>query len=132
MGIPTEDDRRHYVAWSDLSKDDFSEGYWTDLYGWYEADGKASVAAFLATHDLSGFNPKAPPPKTDAFWDIVHASVTPEDAQIADLIDGLECPDVLTLANLRFEAGENPIGLWLDDHRNNRTIGHRLDFSAAM
>ena len=29
--LPT-DDRRHFVAWSDLSKDDFSEAYWRDLY----------------------------------------------------------------------------------------------------
>jgi hypothetical protein len=28
--------------------------------------------------DLSGFDPKAPPPKTAAFWDIVNSNRTPE------------------------------------------------------
>lgn len=29
------DDRRHMVAWSNLTKDDFADNYWRDLYGWY-------------------------------------------------------------------------------------------------
>ena len=29
------DDRRHYVAWSDLTKDDFETDYWTKLWSWY-------------------------------------------------------------------------------------------------
>ena len=31
------DDRRHFVAWSDLTKDDFTDGYWKDLWRWYDA-----------------------------------------------------------------------------------------------
>ncbi|PNE10160.1 MAG: hypothetical protein CR217_15900 [Beijerinckiaceae bacterium] len=27
------DDRRHFVAWSDLVKEDFAEGYWNNLLG---------------------------------------------------------------------------------------------------
>ena len=34
-------------------------------------------------------DPKAPPPKTPAFWDIVDASRAPEDAELADVIDAL-------------------------------------------
>jgi len=30
------DDRRHFVAWGDLVKVDFAEGYWNTLWGWYE------------------------------------------------------------------------------------------------
>ena len=29
------DDRRHYVAWSDLTKEDFVDDYWRNLWGWY-------------------------------------------------------------------------------------------------
>jgi hypothetical protein len=65
------DERRHYVAWSELSKDDFEPDYWTGLWRWYEAGGYGHVAAYLARIDLSGFDPKAPPPKTQAFWEIV-------------------------------------------------------------
>ena len=33
-----------------------------------------------ATLSIDGFDPKAPPPKTPAFWDIVSANQAPEDA----------------------------------------------------
>jgi hypothetical protein len=31
------DDRRHYVAWTDITKEDFPAGYWDEIWGWYEA-----------------------------------------------------------------------------------------------
>src|SRR5262249_32858002 len=34
-----EDDRRHYVSWSDRTREDFAAGYWADLYRWYAAGG---------------------------------------------------------------------------------------------
>jgi hypothetical protein len=37
------DDRRHYVAWSSLTKDDFSPEYWNDLYRWYN-DGATATS----------------------------------------------------------------------------------------
>ena len=40
-----EDDRRHYVAWSNYQ--DFGEGYFTDLWNWYKAGGYGHVAAYL-------------------------------------------------------------------------------------
>ena len=63
-----EDDRRHFVAWSDRTKADFNESYWRRIWHWYEHGGYEIVANYLATLDLSGFNPKEPPPKTQAFW----------------------------------------------------------------
>ena len=94
------DDRRHFVAWSDATKDDFTEAYWNDLWSWYEREGFGHVAAYLAGLDLSGFNPKAPPPKTPAFWAIVDANRAPEDAELADVLDELGRPDAVTLAML--------------------------------
>ena len=67
------DDRRHFVASTHRTKEEFPENYWNDLYGWYEKEGYRDVAAFLAQLPLSGFDPKAPPPKTDAFWAMVDA-----------------------------------------------------------
>jgi hypothetical protein len=29
------DDRRHYVAWSNLTRSDFAEDYWTELWDFY-------------------------------------------------------------------------------------------------
>jgi len=94
------DDRRHLVAWSDLSKDDFDERYWNSLWLWYETGGAEHVAAYLVKRDISQFNPKAPPPKTPAFWDIVDANRAPEDGELADLLDELGNPTTVTLAEI--------------------------------
>jgi hypothetical protein len=86
MFLPA-DDRRHYVAWSDLTKDDFAPEYWNQLWTWYDNGGDCHVAAYLANLDISKFNPKAPPPKTAAFWDIVDANRAPEQSELADILD---------------------------------------------
>ena len=66
------DDRRHYVAWSDLTKADFTQDYWDRIWKWYTDEGGiAHVVAYLRELDVSSFNPKAAPPQTQAFWDIV-------------------------------------------------------------
>ena len=81
------DDRRTYVAWSEFLSSDFVEGFWPGLWGWYQAGGLEDVVAYLAEYDLSKFDPKAPPRKTDAFWAIVGAA--PEEAELADVLDNL-------------------------------------------
>lgn len=125
------DDRRHYVAWSTLTKDDFPADYWSHLYGWYVEGGTRHVAAYLSTLDLSGFDPKAPPPKTEAFWDIVNANRAPEDAELADVLDSLETPRVVTLATviekLGTTADKSDFRDWLQDRRNSRKVPHRLE-----
>jgi hypothetical protein len=120
------DDRRHYVAWSPLTKEDFTEGYWAGLWSYYDSGGDRHVAAYLAELDLSRFNPKAPPPKTEAFWEIVHASRNPEDAELADVLDLLEWPETVTLEQAA-GAATNPFNEWLRDRRNSRLIPYRLD-----
>jgi Family of unknown function (DUF5906) len=120
------DDRRHYVAWSTLTQDDFKADYWPALWEWYAAGGTRHVAAYLATVDLSTFNAKAPPRKTEAFWDIVNASRAPEDAELADLLDKLEQPMATTLAKLADTAAVD-FRDWLRDRKNSRKIPHRLE-----
>jgi hypothetical protein len=120
------DDRRHYVAWSNRSKDDFTENYWNELWSWYEDGGFGHVAAYLATLDLSGFDPKAPPLKTPAFWGIVYASQAPEDAELADVLDALESSEITTLSQLVAKASGG-VAEWLMDRKNRRTIPHRLE-----
>lgn len=77
------------VAWSDLSKDNFSPDYWNKVWRFYDNGGDADVAAYLASLDISSFDPKTPPPKTEAFWAIVDANRAPEDAELADVLDKL-------------------------------------------
>jgi hypothetical protein len=120
------DDRRHFVAWSELTRDDFDADYWTTLYQWFQNGGNGHVAAFLAEYDLSGFDPKAPPPKTPAFHDIVDAGRAPEDAELADVLDLLGNPDATTLHDLS-ERATGSFADWLRDRKNRRQVPHRLE-----
>jgi hypothetical protein len=120
------DDRRHYVAWSDLKKEDFAADYWTKLWGWYNNGGDRHVAAYLAELDISQFDPKAPPPKTAAFWDIVGANRAPEEGELADILDLLDNPAATTLAKIAAEARDE-LREWLEDRKNRRAIPHRLE-----
>lgn len=120
------DDRRHFVAWTDKTKEDFTEAYWRDLYSWYDAGGFRHVAAYLRSLDLSAFNPKAPPPKTAAWWNVVDAGRAPEDAELADALDKLWNPEAVTLSDIAEVAG-GAFAEWLKDRRNARQIPHRME-----
>jgi hypothetical protein len=120
------DDRRHFVAWSNLSKEDFVRDYWTSLRNWYDAGGIGHVAAYLAELDLSSFDPKAPPPKTAAFWDIVDASRAPEDAELADVLDQMGTPNATTIVLITNHASSD-FQSWLKDRKNRRAIPYRLE-----
>jgi hypothetical protein len=124
----TPDDRRNYVAWSELTKEDFTEAYWKELWGWYEAGGYSHVAAYLAALDISSFNAKAPPLKTPAFWAVVDRSRAPEESELADLIDALSCPKALTVKQLTDATTDrSDLTNWLKDRKNRRAIPHRLE-----
>ena len=129
------DDRRHYVAWSTREKEDFTAEYWKKLWKWYDDGGDRHVAAYLAQPErLVGFDPKAPPPKTPAFWEIVDASRVQEDAEIADAIDKIRDPktnkigdpDTVTIMQIA-ENCECDLRDWLWDRRNSRKVPHRLE-----
>jgi phage/plasmid primase-like uncharacterized protein len=120
------DDRRHFVAWSDLDMESFPPDYWNQLYKWYASGGIAHVAAYLATLDISAFDAKTPPPKTDAFWAIVDASRAPEDAELADVLDRLGNPDATTISRIASEA-TGGFQAWMMDRKNRRLIPHRME-----
>jgi hypothetical protein len=120
------DDRRHYVAWSDLVKEDFPDGYWNNIWGWYAAGGMRHVAAYLREADISDFDPKAPPLKTAAFWDIVGANSSTEDAEIADVLERLKNPDAVTLRMIT-SAATGETETYLRDRRNRRSLPYRME-----
>lgn len=124
-----EDDRRHYVAWSEATRSSFSAGYWAELWRWYEQGGMGHAAAYLAEYDLAGFDAKAPPDKTPAFWDIVSANAAPENAEMADALELLGYPAAVTVEALAYAAEEAAPGLcdWLRNRGNRRQIPHRLE-----
>jgi hypothetical protein len=125
------DDRRHYVAWSHMTKQDFTPDYWSSLYRWYEDEGYRNVAAYLMQFDLAGFNAKAPPPETAAFHAIVDANRAPEDAELADTLDqiakGGPLVNAVTIPMLVANAATEDFRSWLTDRKNRRVIPYRLE-----
>jgi hypothetical protein len=121
------DDRRHLMAWSNCVKEQFSAEYFTKLWHWLQHEGgHGHVAAYLMLRDLSRFDPCALPKQTTAFFDIVNASQSPEDAEIADALDELERPAICTLATIvKTECGAALE--WLLDRKRRRSIPYRLE-----
>jgi len=133
-----EDDRRNAVSRSECTRADFSPEYFDELYHWYYDEGGINhVVAYLQQYDLSNFNPKLAPPKTEAFWRVVGVDRGLEHNELADAIDAvavelghqrdangnIEPPDALTLAMVSAKA---PSAEWLTDRKKSRTIPHRL------
>lgn len=123
------DDRRHFVAWSEATKDDefFQHGYWDKLWGFYQNGGSEHVAAYLRQVDLTNFNPKTPPPKTPAFLAIADANKAPEEAEFADAFDRLKNPKTVTLADIVDATRGTELYWWVCDRKHRRAIPHRLE-----
>jgi hypothetical protein len=122
------DDRRHYVAWSERVKEDplFADEYWSMMWTFYNGGGFAHVAAYLRQHDISGFNPKAPPPKTQAFWEIADSGRSPEEPELDDELDAIGRPGAVTLADIQGSA-TGSFGEWVRDRKNRRAIPHKME-----
>jgi hypothetical protein len=130
------DDRRTYVAWSDLTQHDFEEDFWIKFWHWYQHEsGFEHVAAWLQGRDISKFDAKAPPVKTPAFWAIVGANVSTEDGELADIIDEISVTkygedgkaiNAITLLIVTPYA-EGDFQNWLLDRKNRRAIPHRFE-----
>jgi len=141
------DDRRHFVAWSDAEvehageTDEARTEFFHGLQRWYDAGGLENVAAYLATRDVESFDAKAPPPKTDAWRDIIEAGETTEDNEIAEVLDymgrdlfddeaDIVRPDAFTLNIVKREAarcGQIDLIDWISDPANNRKLPHRIE-----
>jgi hypothetical protein len=124
------DDRRHYVAWSPRKREDFADDYWRTIYGWFAAGGTGHVSSYLTQFDLSGFDPKAPPLKTPAFWAIVAAGEAPESGELRDVLEGMNHPRATSMTAIVAHA--NAMKMFsladeLDDRKNRRTLPHKLE-----
>ena len=47
------DDRRHYVCGTEITKEDFEDGFWPEFWAWYAAGGLNDVVAYLAEYNLN-------------------------------------------------------------------------------
>ena len=132
-------DRRHYVCGTEAKKDDFDPDYWNGIWKWYDDGGLDDVVAFLERYDLTGFDPKAPPEKTPAFWRLVDGATAPEIPALRDTLDELgtprgdgsvALPTVITLEMIIGSCAGDPDGglyAWLKERNNRRSIPHRLE-----
>lgn len=129
------DDRRHYVAWSTVTESDLEPGYFNKLWHWYEREnGFAHVAAYLHSLDLSDFDPKATPPKTAAFWEIVSTNTPLEETELAEalaIVGNGRTPDVVTIETILEASGRNhqlnEFYKWWSDRKNRRVIPGHLE-----
>jgi hypothetical protein len=126
------DDRRHFVLWSNVEQSAFGADYWLRYWARLDAGGRDAVAAHLNGLDLKGFNPKAEPPKTQAFWEMVNAMRTEEESEMADVIETLGHPRALIVADLI--ACAEHIGdrykdfvAFLKDRKHSRLVSIRLE-----
>lgn len=125
------DDRRHHVSFCEnFSKEDFSPEYWKALWNWYsDSNGAANVIAFLEQPErLEGFDAKNPPPKTEAWHEMVTQGCSPEEAELADVLDRMGMPEVMRLTEVIAIAPEDT-KKWFNDRKNRRRIPHLMEAS---
>jgi hypothetical protein len=120
------------VAASETPTETYDAKYWGAFWHWYqEENGINDVVAFLQTYDLSKFDPKAQPPQTPGFWDMVNADRGDEQGALVDAIEKLNAQraaankptNVLTISDL---AAVAPGLEGLRDLRARRKVGKQL------
>jgi hypothetical protein len=119
------DDRRYYVAWSKAAKQ--SDEYFNPLWSWMLAGGgREAVVGYLRRLDTAGFKPMAPPPRTDAWHEIVDAGKNPEEKELADALEGIQVATVKEIvAKLTF-GEHSDLAVSLRDRKNAGRIPHML------
>ncbi len=134
------DDRRTFVMWSNIEPWDpkaaregkdqpnsLSPKYFVGLWDWFEDGGCEHVTAYLKSLDLSKFDPKASPPNTEAFWDMVNASLSSDNAEFDDAIDRMGRPLALTIYNIICNEAGSDLARLLEDRKSRKAVKHRME-----
>ncbi|WP_160153952.1 primase-helicase family protein [Microbulbifer sp. ALW1] len=125
------DDRRHYVAWSETHRDNFSTAYWDEMWRWLdEQGGKQAVAAYLNNLNLSQFDHKAPPPHTAAFTAMMEAGVSADNEDLQEVLEALDKPKAVTKEQLISQAEKSQLpelASFLRDRQAGRKLAVELD-----
>ena len=124
------DDRRHYVAWSTAEKR--SASYFDRLWNWLQEGGKEAVMGYLLRLDIANFNPKAEPPKTEAWRQIVAAHANPEETALSDALEDdqgnrIQIATVREIIAAAQFGGHADLAAMLMDRKNARKIRHLLE-----
>jgi hypothetical protein len=125
------DDRRHYVAWSETDPRAVDTEALAELWRWFAwENGYRHVTAYLRGLDISSFDAKGPPPKTEAFWSMVESSRGLEVDEIADCVHEMGGPAVVTadqVAAYGSAHGKEALKNWLSKPENRRHLPRRLE-----
>jgi hypothetical protein len=70
-------------------------------------------------------DPKAPPPKTPAFWEIVDANRPMEESEIADVLDMIGNPPAITI-NCLIASASLDLSTFLRERKNQKAVSHRI------
>jgi Bifunctional DNA primase/polymerase, N-terminal len=125
------DDARIYFAWSKRTRADWLDDmkipdhkldadYFKPLQNWYESGGYEAVAHYLRTFDLAkaDFSPTAPPPKTDAWHEVVAAGRDHKENVLGRIIDDMGNPAALTINEVRAQDADGELDWWSAKGRN--------------
>lgn len=122
-----QDDRRHHVSWcEDKDKDDFNRDYWEALWNWYRLGGLANVIAFFESRDISDFDAKNPPPKTDAWREMVANGCAPEESDMSEVLERAGRPPIISMVDLK-KISPSETYAFLNDRRNRRRVPHLME-----
>ena len=83
INLPS-DDRRWFVIWSDAPRMSDEDG--AVMWAWLNSGGKAAVAAWLRSRDVSAFNPGATPFLTEAKAIMVEAGMSGAESFLVDMM----------------------------------------------
>lgn len=146
-----ENDRRHFVAWSQRTRSDFESGgqmenyfgevdfglsYWKSYWDRVrDRKHDLHIAAYLRTRNVSAFDPGRTPRHTEAWHEIVAANKQPGDDDLADVLDSMaddfgQRPAALTTAMIIQAArrrGFDDVAELFSNTKNARTWPHRLN-----
>jgi hypothetical protein len=124
------DDRRTHVAWSLKQAVDYPVGHWVGFWKWLDNEGAVHIAAYLQKLDISNFDPKAPPLRTPAFWEIVNSNRSTDEAELSDIFEQLGNPAAVVVDTVIAKARElnmYSLAMWMEDRKNRGVIPIRFE-----
>ena len=122
------DDRRHFVAWSDLDKSTFTAAYWGELWRWYQQAVAKSSPTICKTRPRR-LQCESVAAADGCLFEIVSALRAPELADALDLLAGENkpWPIAVTIAEVTTSTANAEFVEYLKDRRNSRKIPHRFE-----
>src|SRR4029077_8735753 len=90
--------------------------------------GDECIAGYLQNYDLSGFNPKAEPVKTEAWHTMVNASRSSEELELTDILERFNgAATLVMIRNGAIDLGYKELARWLGEAKNHKAIAERLE-----